>query len=341
MRFWQLLQFHRFFSLFMFVVLSTFSFQVLAQTEPPETPEASWETSEVDDSATAPLTLIWQTEFTKEAMLVSPGDIAIDWDGNVFVSTQSGNSVKKFDSEGKFVTEWGGNGSDEGEFKLSLGIGVDSDSNVYVTDFYNNRIQKFDNEGTFLTQWASEPRSVSPAFLAVDAQNNVYIDLFPPQDEHYVHKFDSEGTLLGQWGSDDEQFGGLIEDIAVDAEGNLYVADRNMHRIQKLDTDGKLVATFGGELGTAGEGLFNSPFGVAVDGEGYIYVLDSRFLQKLDWEGNFVAQWSTAGGDLDKATNVAADADGNIYVFAGADVTAANGSIVNVVVLKKFGQMWP
>lgn len=294
MRFWQLLQFHRFFSLFMFVVLSTFSFQVLAQMEPPETPEASWETSEVDDSATAPLTLIWQTEFTKEAMLVSPGDIAIDWDGNVFVSTQSGNSVKKFD-----------------------------------------------NEGTFLTQWASEPRSVSPAFLAVDAQNNVYIDLFPPQDEHYVHKFDSEGTLLGQWGSDDEQFGGLIEDIAVDAEGNLYVADRNMHRIQKLDTDGKLVATFGGELGTAGEGLFDSPFGVAVDGEGYIYVLDSRFLQKLDWEGNFVAQWSTAGGDLDKATNVAADADGNIYVFAGADVTAANGSIVNVVVLKKFGQMWP
>ena len=99
-----------------------------------------------------------------------------------------------------------------------------------------------------------------------------------------------------------------------------------------------VLATFGGELSKEGNGRFENPFGIAVDNEGYMYVLDKYFLQKLDWEGNCVAQWSIAGGELDQASNVAVDADGNIYVFAHTDVVAANGNTVNVPLLKKFSQ---
>jgi DNA-binding beta-propeller fold protein YncE len=308
------------------------------------TAESSWDTMDANaaadsswDAAAAPLTLVWQSAFTSETALFSPGDIAIDKDGNVYVSTQSANTVKKFDWQGNQVLEWGGNGSDDGEFSLSLGIGVDSESNVYVTDFYNRRIQKFDSEGTFLLQWPNEP-SKSPAFLAVDTQGNVYVDQFPPRGEDYVHKFDGWGMLLSKWGNDNKQFGGQIEDIAVDKDGNLYVADFVAHRIQKFSPDGELLASFGGELSKEGNGRFENPFGIAVDNEGYMYVLDKYFLQKLDWEGNCVAQWSTAGGELDQASNVAVDGDGNIYVFAHTDVKAANGNTVNVPLLKKFSQ---
>lgn len=306
---------------------------VLAQDTATETAPAEWETTEAGDA----LTLVWQTSFTPETMLATPGDIAIDSHGNVYVSTQSANSVKKFDRDGNLVTEWGKGGDEDGEFSLSFGMGVDADNHVYVTDFYNLRIQKFESDGTFVKQWATEP-STSPAFMAIDPEGNIFIDQFPPHDDHFIQKFDSEGNLLDEWGNENKQFGGRIEDIAVDSEGNLYVADVILHRIQKFDPEGKLVATFGDEMSKDGNGLFDDPFGLAVDGEGYVYVLDGHFLQKLDWDGNFVAQWSTEGGDLDQASNVAVDAEGNIYVFARADVTAANGSTVNVPVLKKFSQ---
>jgi DNA-binding beta-propeller fold protein YncE len=334
MRFWHYLQHGAISTLTFFVVMLTIiALPVSAQTTPTESPASSWETAEAD----APLTLVWQTEFTPEAMLLTPADIAIDQDGNIYATTQSGNTVKKFDSDGNLVTSWGGAGDGDGEFSLSFAVGVDSNNNVYVSDFYNKRIQKFNNDGTFLMEWPNEP-STSPAFMAIDAQDNIYIDEFPPHGEHYIQKFDTEGNLLSEWGNDDKYFGGRIEDIAVDLDGNLYVADPILRRIQKLDPNGELLATFGGEHSRDGNGLFMDPFGIAVDKDGYIYVLDSNFLQKLDWEGNFVAQWSTKGGDLDGARNVAVDADGYIYVFAKADVTAANGNPASVLLLKKFQQ---
>lgn len=348
MRFWHYLRHGMFgtFAVFALVMLSIVSIPVFAQ-DPTATPEPAWDaTTEAtapawdateESAAASPLTLVWQTSFTRETALPSPGDIAIDTDGNVYVSTQSSNGVKKFDSNGNLVTEWGGGGEEPGHFSLSLGIDVDADNNVYVTDFYHSRIQKFDSNGTFLLEWETN-QSTSPAFLAVDHQGNLYIDLFPPHDDHFIQKFDTEGNLLSEWGKASGEFAGRIEDIAVDKDGNLYVADPLMRRIQKLDPEGNLLATFGGEASKEGNGLFFDPFGVSVDNDGYIYVLDGNFLQKLDWEGNFVTQWSTDGGDLDKAANVAVDGDGNIYVFARADVTAFNGNQVNVLVLKKFQQ---
>jgi tripartite motif-containing protein 71 len=287
-----------------------------------------------------PLTLVWQTAFTEEAMLLTPGDIAVDEWGTVYVSTQGFNSIKKFDSDGNFVTQWGERGTGDGQFNLSLGVAMDADGSVYVTDFYNHRIQKFDAEGGFLFQWATEP-STSPAFMDIDDAGNIYVDQFPPRTDHYVQKFDTGGNLLGEWGSGDgEIFDGRIEDVAVDAEGNLYVADPIHNRVQKLSPDGTLLATFGGERSKDGNGQFQNPFGVTVDADGNVYVLDSNYLQKLDWQGNFITQWSTDGGDLDGAGIIALDEEANLYVFAKADVTGANGAATRTFVIKKFEQPW-
>jgi sugar lactone lactonase YvrE len=293
----------------------------------------SWQSQLVQAAPT--LTLVWQTKFAGDAVVALPGDIAVDAAGNSFVSTQSANGVKKFDDQGNFVTQWGGGGKGEGKFSLTLGVAVDTANNVYVADFYNKRIQKFDNDGTFLLEWANEP-STSPAFIAIDADNNVYVDEFPPHDGHYIQKFDSSGKLLSEWGNTDNRFGGRIEDIALDKHGNLYVADALGHRVQKLDADGNLLATFGGKASKEGNGLFDEPFGIAIDSADNIYVLDANFLQKLDADGNFVTQWSTSGGDLDAALNISIDAQDNIYVFAKAEVPTVDGKTIRAYVLKKF-----
>ncbi|MBA3869856.1 MAG: hypothetical protein H0X30_11985 [Anaerolineae bacterium] len=324
----------------MLLSLTLVSHSVSAQTpEWTAEPTTGWaaEATPAVAAAAPQLKLVWQTKFSGETALFSPGDVAIDSLGNSYVSTQSGNSVIKFDKDGKFVMKWGDSGKDEGKFNLSFGVTVDANDNVFITDFYNHRIQKFDSDGKFLMEWKNE-KSTSPAFIGIDAKGNIYVDEFPPHDDHYIQKFDSGGTLLSEWSGDSGKFGGRIEDIAVDQAGNVFVADPFTNKIKKMDTAGKLVAAFGGDASNNGNGLFYSPFGVAVDGKGFVYTLDRNFLQKLDADGKFVAQWSTAGGDLDKASNVTADSEGNIYVFAKSDVTTADGTKVNVFLLKKFSQ---
>ena len=75
--------------------------------------------------------------------------------------------------------------------------------------------------------------------------------------------------------------------IAVDAAGDVYVADWRNDRIQKFDPDGSHIASWGAS--GQGEGEFHRPSGVAVDGEGDIYVADwgNERLQVLGADGGF------------------------------------------------------
>jgi tripartite motif-containing protein 71 len=281
------------------------------------------------------LTLVWQSEFSPEAAVGAGVDIALDEQGNVYVTTEN---VKKYDKEGKFITQWGKLGTGEGQFHVPTGIAVDKDGNVYVDDFRNRRIQKFDSNGNFLLQWSPDPAG-SPGSIAVDHNGNVYVSLFESQ-EHNIQKFDSNGKLLTTWGergSGDGQFAGQIEDIAIDREGNLYVTDSFNHRIQKFDSNGNFVAKFGGEASDEGQGQFNDPQGVAVDSQGNIYVVDSNFLQKLDWQGNFIAQWSRKDA-LDRAGFLTVDKQGDIYILARASVTTATDETFDLIFVKKFRQ---
>jgi hypothetical protein len=97
----------------------------------------------------------------------------------------------------------------------------------------------------------------------------------------------------------------------------VYVADRDNHRIQKFDSDGKFITkwgTYGSE-----EGEFDSPTGIAVDSLGYVYVAD-RFnhrIQKFDSDGNFIAKWGIKGnghGEFKSPSGVAVDSLGYVYV---------------------------
>jgi hypothetical protein len=60
-------------------------------------------------------------------------------------------AIKKFDSNGKFITSWGSEGDGDGQFLHAHGIDIDSSGNVYVSDDDKNNIQKFTSDGKFIT----------------------------------------------------------------------------------------------------------------------------------------------------------------------------------------------
>jgi DNA-binding beta-propeller fold protein YncE len=264
------------------------------------------------------LTLVWATGGAGTEM-VDAIHLAQGPQGNIYVSSATPSGfIRVFDPDGKFLTAWGSADAGDGEFGFLLGIAADADGFVYAGDFERNRITKFTSEGTFVLDWATE-QPIGPAGIAVDAMGNVYV-VNHRAHEHMVQKFDSKGSLLGAWGSvgtGDGQIGagdrGGPEDLAVDLQGNVYVADHLNDRVEKFDANGTYLATIG-TPGSNGQGQLRGPFDVSVDGHGNVYVLEASYLQKFDADGVFVAQWSVLDGPLQNAGEVMADPDGNLYL---------------------------
>jgi tripartite motif-containing protein 71 len=231
-----------------------------------------------------------------------PTGIAIDKDGNVYVADSWNDRIQKFSSDGTFITKWGSRGSGDGEFRFPTGIAIDKDGNVYVADFSNDRIQKFSSDGTFITKWGSsgsgDGEFLRPYYIGIDASSNsVYVSDF---SNSRIQKFSSDGTFITKWGSrgyDDGQFGtgdGTFftgpTGIAIDKDGNVYVADFSNDRIQKFSSDGTFITKWGSS--GSGDGEFRFPTGIAIDKDGNVYVADSwnDRIQKFSSDGTFITQ---------------------------------------------------
>jgi DNA-binding beta-propeller fold protein YncE len=116
--------------------------------------------------------------------------------------------------------------------------------------------------------------------------------------------------------------------LALDAEGNLFVADTRNHRIQKFDSNGQFLATWGSA--GSGDGQFNFIWGdpnhnlpgagLAFDAQGNLYITDmgNVRIQKFDSNGKFLAKWGSQGtgdGQFARPLDLAVDAQGNVYVI--------------------------
>lgn len=130
------------------------------------------------------------------------------------------------------------------------------------------------------------------------------------------------GQIFGTEGVDDGEFKSPTG-IALDKDGNIFVADTDNHSIQKFDKDGKFIARWGGDPGSA-EGSFYYPRGLATGLDGELFVADSgnNRIQKLDGEGNYLHTWGKFGfawkgadiGRFDVPWGLATDRDGNVFI---------------------------
>jgi sugar lactone lactonase YvrE len=265
------------------------------------------------------------------APLAAPAQIAYDAAGNLYIADLNDNVIRKVDLAGIVTTVAGtgeqGFAGDGGAATSALldspaGVAVDAAGTIYIADTHNQRIRKVIN-GTITTI-----AGTGTAGLSGDGGVATSAQLSTP-------------TAL-----------------AVDATGNLYIADTDNHRIRKIS--GTTIATVAGngEQGFSGDGAaaiaagIDSPNGVAVDAMGKIYIADThnQRIRVVDVAGNISTLAGNGnksyGGDggastsalLARPRGLSVDAQGNIYVadsdnnrirlIAGGNIAtvAGNGS---------------
>ncbi len=260
------------------------------------------------------------------APLAAPAQIAYDTAGNLYIADVNDNVIRKVDLAGIVTTVAGtgeqGFAGDGGPATSALldspaGVAVDAAGNIYIADTHNQRVRKVSN-GTITTIAGTGTAGFSgDGGVATSAQL-------------------SNPTAL-----------------AVDANGNLYIADTDNHRIRKIS--GTTITTvagnseqgFSGDGGAATDAEIDSPNGLAVDTAGNIYIADThnQRIRKVSngtiatIAGNGSKSYGGDGGAatsalLDRPRGLSVDAQGNIYI-ADSDnnrirLIAAAGNIATV-----------
>ena len=176
------------------------------------------------------------------ARFILPSGVAVDASGNVYVADQRNHLIRKITPDGVVSTLASGSASTQ--FNYPTGVAVDASGNVYVADYANHRIRKITLEGRVdtLASGSASAQFNYPTGVAVDASDNVYVaDSF----NHRIRKITAAGevsTLAGTGESGSMNGDGITEaqfnyprGVAVDAEGNLYVADTSNHLIRKIE----------------------------------------------------------------------------------------------------------
>lgn len=284
---------------------------------------------------------------------------------NIYIADAGNGRVRRIDSGGIITTVAGttiGNyAGDGGPGTLALlsspnGMTVDVGGNLLFTDSFNNRVRSLSPAGTISTVAGNGSPGFSgdrgaataaaifrPRGVTFDPQGNLYI---ADGSNSRIRRVDSSG-LISTFAGGFQGFGndgipatsaGLNnpEDLASDAGGNIYIADRLNGRIRRVDRAG-IISTvagngtfdFAGDGGLATQAALNNPNGITLDRTGNLYIADNfnRRVRRVDQDGTIrtFAGGGTVAAENAPATSlflggpnrVAFDASGNLFILDG------------------------
>ncbi|MDB5132320.1 MAG: repeat-containing protein [Mucilaginibacter sp.] len=257
------------------------------------------------------------------------------------------------------VTTFAGNGTAgyldatglSAQFNNPQGVAVDNRGDVYVSDSYNSSIREITPAGSVTTVAGNQvigytdgqsatAQFYGPAGSAFDAQGNLYVaDLgnnvirkITPSGVVSTYAgtgiagyYDGAATSASKTGSTDilAQFNSP-QGVAVDASGNVYVADRGNNTIRKITTGGRVTTIAGTKAqgfidGTGTAAAFTNPAGVAVDAQGNVYVADegNSALRKITTANvvTTIAGSPTESYLLNYPSAITIDKQGNLYII--------------------------
>jgi sugar lactone lactonase YvrE len=299
------------------------------------------------------------------AKLSSPHGVALDAYGDLFIADYGNNRIREVNTNGIIMTVAGtnsfglsGDGGAATNAKLSspFGVAVDAYGNLFIADSVNNRIREVNTNGIIMTVagtnndgfsgdggMATNASLSSPDGLAVDAYGNLFIS---DSGNVRIREVTTNGIIMTVAGTSSGGFSGdggaatnatlsSPQGVAVDAYGDLFIADSGNNRIRKINTNGIIMtvagtnsAGFSGDGGAATNAKLFSPYGVAADAYGNLFVADriNSRIRKVNTNGiiTTVAGTNSSGfsGDGGAATNaklsspygVAVDAYGNLFI---------------------------
>jgi DNA-binding beta-propeller fold protein YncE len=251
-----------------------------------------------------------------QAVLNFPSSVAVADDGTVFIADTWNHRIRKIDPQTGVISTIAGTGQakfygDNGQAEKAalnepVALAIDVNSNLLIADQSNNRIRKIDLSSGVITTIAgtgesgyngdgvlgSDAALAGPSGLALDSEGNLYIaDTFSSRIRKIDRKSGLIETVLGGTGvyqfvaTENEASESLSRPyaIAIDANGRLFITDTDNHLIRVWNTQKKEMALlagigkaeFSGDGGDPSNSGLNYPFGVAVDGQGHVYIADT------------------------------------------------------------------
>jgi sugar lactone lactonase YvrE len=299
------------------------------------------------------------------AQLNGPVNVAPDAAGNMFIADTNNNRIRKVTAAGVISTvagtgapAFGGDGGPamSAQLRFPGGIAVDAAGNLYIADTFNHRIRKITAAGVISTIAGNGtagfggdggPATLAqlndPHGIAVDSAGNLFV---ADAGNHRIREVTAAGVISTVAGNGNSGFFGdggpatlaqlnVPFNIALDAAGNLFIADAFNHRIRKVTAAG-LISTvagtgnpgFFGDGGPATSAYLFRPDGIAVDAAGNLYIADTfnHRIRKVTaagvistFAGTGTAGFSGDGGPAPLAQfyypiGIAADASGNLFV---------------------------
>jgi DNA-binding beta-propeller fold protein YncE len=165
-------------------------------------------------------------------------DVVRDTQHNFYVSEYGEfDRVQKFKPDGKFMMQWGGHGTDAGQFMRPQHLEFDADGLLWVADACNHRIQVFDQSGKLMKMWGTQGSELGqvyyPYCIGLDGKGHLYVCEF---GNHRVQKFTLDGKSIGSWGSAGRKPGQLNTPWAfvLDSRNRVHVLDSMNHRVQRF-----------------------------------------------------------------------------------------------------------
>jgi sugar lactone lactonase YvrE len=239
----------------------------------------------------------------------SPGGVAVDASGNVYVADTSNHTIRRITSAG-LVTTFAGSGGTSGSadgpgngarFLYPNAVAVDGSGNVYVADTNNHTIRRITPTRVVSTLAGTAGSSGSTDATGAAARFNYPMGIavggagvlvVADQFNHTLRSVTGAGvvtTLAGAAGVAGSANGPALQarfnypaGVAVDAAGRVYVADSLNHTIRRMEPDGTVLAigglaeTAGSIEGADGAARFSGPMALAVDAAGRLYVADQN-----------------------------------------------------------------
>jgi tripartite motif-containing protein 71 len=283
-----------------------------------------------------------------------PRGIAIDSHNDIYVADSRNHRIQKISgSNGKFIMAFGGlanvGGGDvkkitttfTGKLNEPNGVAIGPGDDVYVIDTWNGRVEVFTSKGKYKTGYTTEDGFWGPREIVVNRGegSGKYTGTSYVADtgKHRIVQFDANGKKVRAWGALDMKTGQAIKGdkegefnepigLALDKDGNLYVADRLNFRIQVFTPDGHFIKQWPVD-GWSKDQIDMEPHLALDQAHSLLYVTDGRGKKVYcyDLDGKKVATLDkSVNGDLFVVPiGVAVDKDGFVYV-----VDAANAKIM-------------
>ncbi len=253
----------------------------------------------------------WGTQGNGDGEFIQPTGLAIDNDGNVYVSDRGNSRIQKFTPDGVFISKWNVEGLGDYDYDkpnvllmFTTGIATDVNNNVYVSDLKNQRVNKYSSNGAFIGTFAEID---SPHDIAIDINGDVFI----AESARWLKKFNSSGEMI-------HSINIAYQARGIDiSNGYLYTVDCSYNGVQKFSSDLNVLDVWG----VSGQITFDSPKGIVTDKEENIYVVDNFYVKKFDADGAFIEQWGGYGSENGKFYYPYGIAIDNIEKFYIADTS--------------------